>query len=168
VLTARDVNGTLFRVEEVDRVNKDGPKLSAQARRSLEHRLAELEDERVPRLEGEFAASHDPLTETALRKTREEAGRVREALATATPLEDEPHDPTIVELGDSVTIRWEGSAKKERFTLVGELEARMDETWISHRAPFGAGLLGSSVGQLIRVQAPGGEQRFEVLSIERG
>lgn len=147
---------------------KDGPKLSAQARRSLEERLAELEDERIPRLEGEFAVSHDPLAEAALRNTRAQVGRVREALATATPLEDEPHDPTIVELGDSVTIRREGSATKERFTLVGELEARMDETWISDRAPFGAGLLGSSVGQLIVVQAPGGEQRFEVLSIERG
>jgi transcription elongation factor GreA len=154
--------------KEANRVNKGGPKLSAQARRSLEERLAELEDERIPRLEREFAATHDPLAETALRNTQEEAGRVREALATATPLEDEPHDPTIVELGDSVTIRREGSATKERFTLVGELEARMDETWISDRAPFGAGLLGSSVGQLIVVQAPGGEQRFEVLSIERG
>jgi transcription elongation GreA/GreB family factor len=149
-------------------VNKGGPKLSAQARRSLEHRLAELEDERIPRLEGEFGVSHDPLTETALRNAREEAGRIREALSTATPLKDEPHDPTIVELGDSVTIRREGSAKKERFTPVGELEARMDETWISHRAPLGAGLLGSAVGQLIVVRTPGGEQRFEVLSIERG
>jgi transcription elongation factor GreA len=148
-------------------VNRDRPKLSAQTRRSLEDRLAELENQRIPRLEREFAATHDPLVEAALRNTREEAGRVREALATATPLEDEPHDPTIVELGDSVTIRREGSADRERFTLVGELEARMDESWISDRAPLGAALLGSSVGQLVIVQSPDGEQRFEVLSIER-
>jgi transcription elongation GreA/GreB family factor len=154
--------------KEANTVNRDRPKLLAQARRSLEERLAELEGERMPRLEREFAATHDPLAETALRNTREEAGRVREALATATPLEDEPHDPTIVELGDSVTIRREGSATRERFTLVGELEARMDETWISARAPLGAALLGSSVGQLVIVHTPDGEQRFEVRSIERG
>lgn len=148
-------------------MNRDRPRLSAHARRSLEERLTELEDERIPRLEREFAATHDPLAETALKYTRDEAKRVGEALATASPLEDEPHDPTIVELGDSVTIRGESQATRERFTLVGELEARMDETWISARAPLGAALLGSSVGQLVTVQTPDGEQRFEVLSIER-
>jgi len=141
--------------------------LSAPARRSLEERLARLDDERIPRLERDFASTRDPLAETALRDAREEAARVRHALETAVPLEAEPHDPTIVELGDAVTVRREGQASKERYTIVGELEARMDDTWVSERAPLGAALLDSSVGQVVSVPTPDGEQRYEVLGIER-
>lgn len=141
--------------------------LSTSARRSLEERLAQLLEERIPRLENEFASSRDPLAETALLDARDEAARVRHALETAEPLEGEPHDPTIVELGDAVTVRREGQATKERFTIVGELEARMDDTWVSARAPLGAALLDSSVGQIVKVSAPEGEQRYEVLAIER-
>jgi transcription elongation factor GreA len=141
--------------------------LSAPARRSLEERLAQLHEERIPRLESEFTSTRDPLAATALRDARDEAARVRHALDTAEPLEAEPHDPTIVELGDAVTVRREGQSTKERFTIVGELEARMDDAWISARAPLGAALLDSSVGQVVTVSTPEGEQRYEVLGIER-
>jgi len=148
-------------------MNDERPKLSGPARRSLEQRLAELDEERIPRLEREFASTHDPLAETALRDARDEARRVRVALTTATPLEDEPHDPAIVELGDTVAVRLEGSRDKERFTIVGELEARMDEHWISEQAPLGEALLESGVGQVVSVRTPDGERRYEVLGIER-
>ncbi len=148
-------------------MNDERPKLSGPARRSLEQRLAELDEERIPRLEREFASTHDPLAETALRDARDEARRVRVALTTATPLEDEPHDPAIVELGDTVAVRLEGSRDKERFTIVGELEARMDERWISEQAPLGEALLESGVGQVVSVRTPDGERRYEVLGIER-
>jgi transcription elongation factor GreA len=148
-------------------MSTDRPKLSAEARRSLEDRLRNIERERVPRLEREFADSRDPLVLTALEQTKREAARLRDALANATPLEDEPHDPTIVELGDRVTILLEGSAERERFTLVGRLEARLDDSWISEEAPLGAALLGSSVGDLVTVEAPEGPRRYEVLAIQR-
>ncbi|HEX6329846.1 MAG TPA: GreA/GreB family elongation factor [Actinomycetota bacterium] len=142
-------------------------KLSAAARRSLEERLAELDDERIPRLERELAESGDPVVEAALRATRDEAGRVRDALSRATPLEDEPHDPTVVEMGDTVTVREKGSTELERFTIVGELEARSDASWISVKSPLGAALLDGRLGQIVEVNAPAGPRRFEVLGIER-
>ena len=49
------------------------------------------------------------------------------------------HDPSLVELGDTVTVREEGSADLERFTIVGKLEARLDSTWISVESPLGSG-----------------------------
>jgi transcription elongation GreA/GreB family factor len=142
-------------------------RLSAQARRSLEERLRELDEERIPRLEHELAESGDPVVEAALRATRDEAGRVREALARATPLEDEPHDPTIVELGDTVTVREHGSNELERFTIVGELEARSDSSWISVKSPLGSALLDGRLGQTVDVKTPSGPRRYEVLGIER-
>lgn len=146
----------------------DRPKLSAEARRSLEERLQRIEDERIPRLEREFAETRDQLVAAALRNTRDEATRLKTALATATPLEDEPHDPTIVEVGDVVTIREENSSVREHYTLVGELEARLDDTWVSEQAPLGAALLGSSVGDVVPVDTPNGTLRYEVLAIKRG
>jgi transcription elongation factor GreA len=142
-------------------------KLSAEARQSLEQRLAELDDERIPRLERELAETGDPVVEAALRATRDEAGRVREALARATPLEEEPHDPTIVEMGDTVTVREEGSDDLERFTIVGELEARIDSSWISVKSPLGSALLDGRLGQIVEVKTPSGLTRYEVLGIER-
>jgi hypothetical protein len=80
------------------------PKLSAAARSSLEERLRELEEERIPRLEEEATGSDDPATVATLADARAEAARLRTALARAGDLEDEPHDPSLVELGDTVLI----------------------------------------------------------------
>jgi transcription elongation factor GreA len=145
----------------------DRPKLSKGARRSLRERLRKLEDERIPLLEHELAESGDPLIETTLRATNREVAAVRRALASATPLEDEPHDPTVVELGDTVTVRRTCSAELERFTLVGELEARLDESWISVESPLGSELLGSLTGESVDVKTPDGLATWEVLAIER-
>jgi transcription elongation factor GreA len=143
------------------------PKLSESARRSLEERLHELEVERIPRLERELAEFGDPLIETALRARIRELADVRRALATATPLEDEPHDPTVVELGDTVTVRRAGSSERERLTLVGELEARLDGSWISVKSPLGSALLGSRTGESVDAKTPEGPVSYEVLAIER-
>lgn len=144
----------------------EGPKLSEEARRSLEERVRILEEERIPRLEEEVAASADPSSLAALRRTREEVNRLRDALSLATPLE-EPRDPNLVELGDTVTVRRAGSSSEERFTLVGELEARLDESWVSIESPLGSALLGSRVGDVMEISPPGGPVRYELLSIER-
>jgi transcription elongation factor GreA len=107
------------------------------------------------------------LIQAALRATAREIAVVSHALATATSLEDEPHDPTVIELGDTVTVRRSGSPEQERFTLVGELEARLDESWVSVRSPLGSALLGSRTGELVDVETPGGVATYEVLAIAR-
>jgi transcription elongation factor GreA len=133
----------------------------------LEERLRGLEEERIPLLERELAESGDPMIRTALLATTREVDVVRRALATATPLEGEPHDPTVVELGDTVTVRRSGSADRERFTLVGELEARLDGSWISVKSPVGSALLGSRTGESVDAKTPDGPVSYEVLAIER-
>jgi len=143
------------------------PRLSQAARRSLEQRLRVLEEERIPRLEADLAETADPVTEASLRAARDEASRVREALAAARPLEELPDDPTLVELGDTVTIRAEGRRERERYTLVGELEARLDESWISIASPLGSALLGRRAGEVVAVRTPGGEVRYEILGVRR-
>lgn len=125
-----------------------------------------MDEERIRRLENELAETGDPVVEASLRSARTEATRLREALSSATPLEDEPHDPTVVELGDTVTAREDGSNELERSTVVGKLEARLDLTWISLNSPLGSALLDSRPGQTVDVETPDGPMQYEVLSIE--
>lgn len=108
--------------------------------------MLEVDEERIRRLENELAETGDPVVEASLRSARTEATRLREALSSATPLEDEPHDPTVVELGDAVTAREDGSNELERSTVVGKLEARLDLTWISVKSPLGLGAAGQQTG----------------------
>lgn len=145
----------------------DRPRLSEDARRSLEGRLRTLGEERIPLLERELEESGDPSIQAALRATTREIAVLRHALATATSLEDEPHDPTVIELGDTVTVRSSGAAVPERFTLVGELEARLDASWISVRSPLGSALLGGRTGESVDAKTPGGVVTYEVLAITR-
>jgi transcription elongation factor GreA len=91
---------------------------------------------------------------------------VRHALATAMSLEGEPHDPTVIELGDTVTVRQSGSDERERLTLVGEVEARLEESWISVRSPLGSALLGNRTGECVEAKTPGGVVTY-VVSITR-
>lgn len=146
----------------------DRPKLSERTRTALEERLRTLEEERIPHLQLQRSESEDPAVEAALAAAEEEATRVRRTLATAGRLEDEPHDARLVELGDTVTVREEGSpdAQPERFTLVGELEARVDDSWISTESPMGSALLGSRLGETVQVETPVGVVRYTIAAIE--
>jgi transcription elongation factor GreA len=65
-----------------------------------------------------------------------------------------------------VTVRRAGSSTQDRFTLVGELEARLDDSWVSVESPLGSALLGSRVGEAVEVSSPGGLASYEVLEIE--
>ena len=146
----------------------DRARLSQEARRLLEMRLEALEVERLPQLEREAASSGDAAIVAALRASRDEATRVRKGPRSATPLEEAEHDPDVVDLGDTVTVRREGSVDREHFTIVGELESRLDDSWVSTEAPLGSALLGAHVGESVEVSTPGGVTRYDVLRIERG
>ena len=143
------------------------PALSAEGRALLQQRLLEVE-ERVPRLEQELAAwPEDPHTAVVLLAAREEATRLRSTLAAAVALEDQPEDPLVVEAGDTVTIRRSGTRTTERYRIVYEPEARLDDTWISAASPLAAALLGRGPGDVVDVQTPDGLVRYEIMGVLR-
>src|SRR5215207_9564533 len=76
---------------------------------------------------------------------------------------DGPSDE--VRLGSQVTIREDGGDEDETYTIVGAAEANPREGKISHESPIGAALLGSKVGDKVRVQTPGGNMTFKVKRI---
>ena len=53
------------------------------------------------------------------------------------------------------------------FQIVGSTEANSLEGKISNESPVGKALLGKQVGDIVKVETPGGEFEFKVLSIHR-
>jgi transcription elongation GreA/GreB family factor len=134
-----------------------------EARRILYRRRQRLKD-RIRDYERAVAQSKTDASDlTALGAARAELAEVVEALRR---MDRDEHDPILVEIGDTVTLREEGSSKAERYTLVGPVEARVDESWISADSPLGSALLGRRAGDTATVEAPGGTVLYRVLSID--
>ncbi len=94
-------------------------------------------------------------------------GRIRDledSLRRAQIIEDEgPSD--VVRVGSKVTVSEEGFDDEEVYSIVGAHEADPGNGRISNASPIGRALLGSRPGDVVAVETPGGEIRFEVQSI---
>jgi transcription elongation factor GreA len=70
-----------------------------------------------------------------------------------------------VGLGCTVTIRDIEYGDQETYTLVGSTEVDPGNGRISDRSPIGRALMGRRKGDEVQVQAPGGNIRYEVVTI---
>jgi transcription elongation GreA/GreB family factor len=149
------------------RASSDRPAFSARTRALLEQRLVEL-DARIVELEQQVSTwPEDPHTSAALLAAREESRRLRATLAAAIDVEELPDDPDVAEIADTVRVRHLETDSQERFTIVHETEARLDDTWISAGSPLGSAFLGHRAGDVVTVRTPNGLDRYEILAVWR-
>jgi transcription elongation GreA/GreB family factor len=141
--------------------------MSQRARRTLMKRLEKLDHEELPALQASAERSDDPVAIARLEVARTERTRLAEALAASVPLEEVPHDPEVVEVGDSVTVQSGDASRSETYTITRPIGARLHQSWISSETPMAKALLGHRVGDAVEVLAPGGATRYSVLKIER-
>lgn len=73
---------------------------------------------------------------------------------------------TAVALSSRVKVRDLDENIEEEYQIVGSQEANPMQGRISGDSPFGRGLLGHHVGEVVTVEAPAGVLRFEILEIE--
>lgn len=71
-----------------------------------------------------------------------------------------------VGLGSCVRVMDVELGEEEEYQIVGSQEANPMQGRISDDSPFGRGLLGHSVGEVVTVEAPAGTLSFKILSIE--
>jgi len=71
----------------------------------------------------------------------------------------------VVSLGTRVRLRDLETGEENEYEIVGSLEADPSQNRISNLSPVGRALLGQRVGAVVEVKAPGGVQRYEILSI---
>ena len=74
-------------------------------------------------------------------------------------------ETNVVGLGSHITIQ-EGSSPPETYHLVGAKEADPRNGKISNESPLGRALAERRVGDVVEVDAPSGQLRFTILTIE--
>lgn len=144
----------------------DRPFLTEEGRLLLEEKIRDRE--RV--IEELRAAVQDPdrSTETidSYHRATQEVEELRAFLDTAGTVEDVPDDPTVVALGDVVTISLDDGTE-ETYIVVHATEAAVEDERISAHSPLGRALLGGRVGTTVEVEVPSGSYRCTITRATR-
>lgn len=80
---------------------------------------------------------------------------------------EDSDDVGKVGIGTVVTVRDIEMDLEEKYKLVGSQEANPMEGKISDDSPFGRALFGHEAGDVVTVDAPMGEIKYEILAIEK-
>ena len=100
------------------------------------------------------------------RRATQELARLGDLLERASPIDDLPDDPGVVELGDTVAVRLDDGAE-ETYIIVDASEASVEYRRISMQSPLAQALLGRDVGTEVEIQIPVGSYRCTILSARR-
>ena len=68
--------------------------------------------------------------------------------------------------GSHVRVRDLEDDSEEEYRMVGSQEANPMAGLISSDSPFGRGMMGHRVGEIVTVEAPAGELRFQILAVQ--
>lgn len=75
------------------------------------------------------------------------------------------NDKTTVNVGCEVTILYVNDNEEDTYSIVGSLEADPFENKVSNESPIGNALMGSKVGDIIKVDGPNGSYDVKVVKI---
>jgi|SRR5687767_6997261 transcription elongation factor GreA len=93
-------------------------------------------------------------------------GRIQELellLATAQIIEENGKRKTdSIQVGSKVTIK-EGNFEPETFIIVGAAEANPRDGKISNESPIGKAILNHKVGDVVKVETPGGTYNVKIM-----
>jgi len=97
-------------------------------------------------------------------------GRIQELdilLATAHIIEEsngKGKKNEAIQVGSKVTIK-EGNFEPESFVIVGAAEANPREGKISNESPIGKAILGHKLGDVVKVETPGGTYNVKITKV---
>jgi transcription elongation factor GreA len=139
--------------------------LTSEGRRWLGERLERAEHRR-DRVDADLAAERSDELVAEHRQLIEQIDELRAVLDRAVAPGDIDDDPSIVELGDEVDIRF-ADGELETFLFVHPLEAAMDEHRTSAESPLARAILGRRVGDEVHVDSPGGSYACTIVERRR-
>ena len=119
------------------------------------------------------AAAHGDRSENAeykeaCRNYRENDNRIQYLLtmiSTAIIVEDESVDKSVLGLNSKAKIKFIEDDDEDIVTLVTTLDLDLENMCISIESDLGKALMGKKVGDIVEVEAPGGNYTVEVLEI---
>lgn len=151
--------------------------ITKDERQQLEARLADLKANRpvLTQRIAEARALGDLRENAEYHAAREQQGldeaeirRLEDRLAHAQVVDqDMPVADGVVFIGSTVRLRDLDDGDEDLFRLVGEAtgSAMVDYVEVTVTSPMGEALLKARVGETIRVNAPRGVKRFEIIEI---
>lgn len=140
----------------------------------VEHLITVKREEVASRLERALddGPDDDFVDNAALEAARSEQsfleGRIQEIesiLRNYELIESKPKRHKTIRIGSWVTVSEEGEEENERYHLVGAAEADPIEGRISNESPLGISMMGASVGDIVKVDAPNGVIEFKIVKI---
>lgn len=97
----------------------------------------------------------------------EKAERMKTELQKVVIIDPHTVNFSIVSPGTKVTLKHEGKAELEAYTLLGPWDVDIEKNVISYLSPVGKGLLNKMVGEIIKIKLPEGETTYEIIKIEK-
>ncbi|MGM0549132.1 MAG: transcription elongation factor GreA [Bacillota bacterium] len=97
-------------------------------------------------------------------------GRIQEIknmLSNAHVVKDDEVTDKKVNLGTTVMLNDLDNDEQISYTLVGSAEADPLNYKISNESPIGKAILGHAIGDQVKVDTPGGEVNYEIISIKK-
>lgn len=151
--------------------------MTAAGEKKLREELQQLKSEARPRVIQAIAEAreHGDLKENAeYHAAREEQGFIEGRIA---ELENALSNAQIIDItkmtssgkvvfGVTVDLIEEESGDKVSYQIVGDLESDIKQNKISISSPIARALIGKEEGDIVTVQAPGGEKEYEILAVK--
>jgi transcription elongation factor GreA len=146
-----------------DRIKNELEELKTTGRQEAARAIAEARSQGDLSENAEYDAAKEAQGLLELKISELEA-----VMANARIIDESNLDASKVAILTNVTIKNIKTGKEATYKLVSESEADSKLMKISVSSPIGSGLLGKVIGDMAKVQTPGGVLEFEVLDITVG
>ena len=151
--------------------------LTKRGKKELEEKLEYLKTTRRAEISEaiKVARSFGDLSENAeYTKARNEQSRnegeimeLEQTLMNATIVDDDEINIETVGVGAKVRLMDMEDSSEDVYKLLGTTEADAMTNCISNESPVGRAIMGHSVGDVVTVNAPGGEYKYKIMEIAK-
>jgi transcription elongation factor GreA len=141
------------------------PVLTTPGRAWVQGRLERAQD-RLEHIADELANERTDQLIVERRQLLEQVEELTQLLRVAIAPADVDDDPSVVEIGDEVTVEFRDGGQ-ETFLVVHPIEAGMDEHRTSSEAPLARAVLGRRPGESLTVSSPVGAYEITIIGRER-
>lgn len=145
--------------EGLEKIKKQLEYLKTVRRKEITHRIEEAI--KLGDL-SENAEYHEAKDDQGLNEAK--IRELEEILNNAVLINNEKGSKNIVEIGDTIKVKYDGREKE--FTIVGQSEANPTEGLISNESPIGQAFIGRKKGETVEVEAPAGTVKYKIIKIE--
>ena len=151
--------------------------LTPDGLQKLKDELRFMKTKERPRISQEIAEAREKgdLSENAEYDAAKEAqglleakiAKMEDTIANARIVDESQMDSSKAFILSNVTVKNKANGMQQTYTLVSQQEADLAKGRISVTSPIGKGLLGKSVGDVVKIKVPAGSVEMEVVEITR-